>query len=179
MRWLLNLPLLLYRLGLGPLMDRVHLMVLSTWGRHSGMPRHTAIEYRAHGSKVYVVSAWGRRAQWYRNLQVQPVVRLRRGWRSYSAQATVVTDPGEALRALQLFRNTSPVIYDTVLAYLSNRESVNAHTLGEVARHFTIVRLDPSTETPGPPPIRADLVWLWALLGLLPLLWKRWADRRS
>ena len=60
-RWLLRLPLLLYRLGLGWLANSFRLMVLTTWGRKSGLPRHTAIEYRAHGSKIYVISAWGSR----------------------------------------------------------------------------------------------------------------------
>lgn len=173
MRWLLHLPVTLYRMGLGPALDSVHLMVLTTWGRKSKLPRHSALEYRAHGSKVYIVSAWGNRSQWYRNLKAQAVVRVCRGWRSYSACAVEVTDPSEALRALHLFRNTSPMIYDNLLAYLSQRDKVNSRVLNEIARDFTIVRLDPDETTPGPPPIRADLIWLWPVLALslvIPLL---------
>jgi deazaflavin-dependent oxidoreductase (nitroreductase family) len=182
MRWLLHMPVTFYRLGLGAVLDSIHLMVLTTWGRSSKLPRHSALEYRAHGSKVYIVAAWGKRSQWYRNLKAQPVVRVSRGWHSYSAEAVDVTDPHEALRALHLFRNTSPMIYDNVLAYLSQREKVNSRVLNEIARDFTIVRLDPSDTSPGPPAIKADLVWLWPLVALallIPLLGGLRAGKRS
>jgi deazaflavin-dependent oxidoreductase (nitroreductase family) len=169
-RAMLRLPIWLYRLGLGWLLERMGLMVLTTWGRKSGLPRHTAIEYRIHGSKIYVVSAWGYRPNWYRNLIEQPVVRLRLGRRSFSARASVVEDSGEALRVLYLFRKRAPVIYDAILAHLSEQESVDVRTLPDVSDRFTIVRLDPSADVVGPPTVDADLRWFWPVAGLSLLL---------
>jgi deazaflavin-dependent oxidoreductase (nitroreductase family) len=176
-RAMLRLPIWLYRLGLGWVMQQMRLMVLTTWGRKSGLPRHTAIEYRTHGSKIYVVSAWGRRPNWYSNLIEQPVVRMRMGRRTFSARATVVEDPSEALRVLYLFRKRAPVIYDAILAHLSEQDSVDVRTLPDVSDRFTIVRLDPSNEVVGPPAVDVDLRWLWPLAGVMLLaLWRlfRW-----
>ncbi len=176
--WLLRLPLLFYRLGLGWLANNFRLMVLTTWGRKSGLPRHTPIEYRVHGSKIYVISAWGSRPNWYRNLVAQPVVRVRQGRRTFSAQAQVVDDPSEALRVLYLFRKRAPAIYDVIIAHLSNRESVTPRTLADISDLFTIVRLQPAADVVGPPPLESNLRWLWlpvAALGaiVLTLLFRR------
>jgi deazaflavin-dependent oxidoreductase (nitroreductase family) len=177
-RALLRLPIWMYRLGLGRLMGLTRLMVLTTWGRKSGLPRHTAIEYRAHGSKIYVISAWGQRPNWYRNLLDQPVVRLRMGGQVLNARAQVVTDSSESLRVLYLFRKRAPFFYDALLAHLSSRESVNPRTLPEVSDLFTVVRLEPSNTVVGPPTVEPDLRWLWPVMGLLLMLW-RVTHRRS
>lgn len=159
-RWLLRLPLVFYRLGLGDLMNAVNLIVLGTRGRKSGLPRYTSIEYRRHGSKIYIVSAWGERPHWFGNLQASPEVVVQNGRRSFGAHATLVDNPGEALRVLHLFRRRAPFVYDPIIARLSARERVNALTLPEVSREITIVRLDPSPGAPSIPPLPADYAWI-------------------
>lgn len=165
-RYLVRLPIWLYRLGLGSLMNFAHIMVLTTRGRTSGAPRHTAIEYRAHGSKTYIISAWGSRPQWYQNLLKNPIVSLRQGTRSFKARARSVEDPDEALRALYLFRKTAPVIYDPVLARLSSENAINGKNLPNVSHEFTVVRLDPEESSENLPTVTDDLksFWLFALL---------------
>ncbi len=165
-RYLMRLPIWLYRLGLGDLMNIMHIMVLTTRGRTTGLPRHTAIEYRAHGSKTYLVSAWGTRPQWYQNLLINPIVSVRQGQRSLKAHARKVDDPDEALRALYLFRKTAPAIYDPVLARLSSESAINIKTLPNVSHEFTVVRLDPENSAENLPTVTDDLkpFWLFALL---------------
>jgi deazaflavin-dependent oxidoreductase (nitroreductase family) len=165
-RHLLRLPIWLYRLGLGSLMNFMHIMVLTTRGRTTGLPRHTAIEYRAHGRKIYVVSAWGVRPQWYQNLLINPIVGLRQGQRSLKARARKVDDPDEALRALYLFRKTAPAIYDSLMARLSGENAINGKTLPNVSHEFTVVRLDPEETAENLPTVTDDLktFWLFALL---------------
>lgn len=159
-RWVLRLPLLFYRLGLGDLMNGLNLMVLGTRGRKSGLPRYTSIEYRRHGSKIYVVSAWGERPQWYGNLKAEPDVVVQQGRKTFAARATAVDNPGEALRVLHLFRRRAPFVYDPIIARLSARERVNALTLPEVSREITIVRLDPQPDAPAVAPLPADYAWV-------------------
>jgi deazaflavin-dependent oxidoreductase (nitroreductase family) len=159
-RWLLRLPLVLYRLGLGEVMNRAHLMLLGTRGRKSGLPRYTPIEYRTHGSKIYVVSAWGERPQWFQNLQANPDVLIQQGGRVFGATAQRVTNSGEALRVLHLFRRRAPFVYDPLIARLSDRESVDERTLPDVTEEITIVRIDPNPGTLPMPAIPADLAWM-------------------
>lgn len=175
-RKLLRLPIWLYRTGLGGLLNRFHIMLLTTEGRKSGLPRHTAIEYRAHGSKIYVVSAWGERSDWYRNLLVNPTVSLRQGERSLSAQAHPVTDTGEALRVLNLFRKTAPAWYDALLTQLSTEQNVNRMNLPNISSEFTIVRFEPLSDHLVLPVVPTDRRWVW-LVGLSLVLFLMFVRR--
>jgi deazaflavin-dependent oxidoreductase (nitroreductase family) len=162
LRDVLRAPLLMYRLGLGHLLNALHIMVLVTRGRKSGLPRYTPIEYRRHGSKIYIVSAWGRRTNWLQNLLDNPNVTVQLGQRTQAARARLVTDPAEALRALYQFRRTAPGRYDALLSYLID-STVNSRTLPALSGQFTIARLDLTDETPPLPGVPQDLT------GLLPL----------
>ena len=71
-----------------------------------------------------------------------------------------MTNPGEALRVLRLFRNRAPFVYDPLIARLSDREQIDERTLPDIAHTITIVRLDPQPGAPPVPPIRADRGWL-------------------
>jgi deazaflavin-dependent oxidoreductase (nitroreductase family) len=156
---LVRLPLLLYRLGLGPLMSLLPLLIITTRGRKSGQPRHSVLEYRRHGTKHYVVSAWGRRTQWLQNLLAHPLVTVQKGQDRFGARASLVEDSGEALRVLYLFRKKAPIIYDAVLARLSDRETVNARNLPDISGQIVIVRLEPVASEPTPPALPSDLAW--------------------
>src|SRR5690242_12710049 len=61
-------PVLLWRLGLGRLLDR-WLMIMTTTGRKSGLPRRTAIQFFTYHGRRYVYGAHGAQADWYRNIQ--------------------------------------------------------------------------------------------------------------
>ncbi len=147
-------------------------MILGTVGRVSGLPRYTPVEYRRHGSKLYLISAWGDQPHWYRNLLTTPDVLVQQGSRSYSACAQVVTNSGEALRVVRLFRNRAPFVYDPLIARLSDSDQVDERTLPDIAQTITIVRLDPQPGAPLVPPIRADRGWmLWSgVLAVIALL---------
>lgn len=160
-RALLRLPVLLYRLGLGYFLSGIPIMILTTRGRVSGQARHTPVEFRQHGTKFYVVSAWGSRPQWFQNLRAAPDVTVQFGPRRFAARATLVEDSGEAARALYLFRKRAPLVYDTLLALLSGASSVNQRTLPDVSDAFTIVRLDRQANDPLPlAPVEPDLAWV-------------------
>ena len=106
---LLRAPLCLYKLGWGPALNWLPLLILTTRGRNSGLARHVLVEYRRHGSKYYIVSGWGADADWYRNIQQDNRVTIQRGEHIVDARAQRVDDPAEALRALYMF---SPQLLD-------------------------------------------------------------------
>ncbi|NDJ61868.1 MAG: nitroreductase family deazaflavin-dependent oxidoreductase [Chloroflexi bacterium] len=186
-RALLRSPLLLHRLGFGGLLSLAHLMILTTRGRKTGLARHTAIEFRRHGSKIYVISAWGDRPQWYRNLLVNPAVLIQQGDQCYGACAQPVTNNSEALRVLHQFRRTNPRYYDSLLGRLINRQQVDPRTLPDVSHQFTIVRFDPAPIPKDLRAVPADLTWvlpagamtgLGAVLGLTLARWGARARKR-
>ena len=140
-RLLVRLPMIFFRLGLGTLLRPARFMALTTEGRKSGLPRHTILEYRRHGSKLYAISGWGNRPHWVKNLMANPNVTIQVGQKEQSATASVVTDSAEALRALYMFHRTGRV-YEAILANMSNTDSVDLRTLKLVADEFTVIRFD-------------------------------------
>ncbi|HLC05342.1 MAG TPA: nitroreductase family deazaflavin-dependent oxidoreductase [Anaerolineales bacterium] len=89
----LRAPLLFYRLGLGGLLGK-RFLLLEHRGRRSGAIRRTVIEVidldPQRGSFV-VVSAWGTKADWYRNLLAEPAVELAVSTRHFPAVARTVS----------------------------------------------------------------------------------------
>ncbi len=70
---------------------------LTTTGRVSGRPHRIEIWFALDGTAVYLLAGGGRRADWVRNLEADPAVRVRLGGEGEErpAQARVV-EPGTA-----------------------------------------------------------------------------------
>ncbi|MFF0864048.1 nitroreductase family deazaflavin-dependent oxidoreductase [Nonomuraea sp. NPDC003560] len=93
-RRLWRLPILLYRLGLGPLLGG-RVMLLTHTGRVSGLPRRAVIEVVQRDGQGYVAaSGFGPKADWYRNVMATPRVSLQVGGHRFRATA-VPLEPGE------------------------------------------------------------------------------------
>ena len=72
-RWLMRLPIPMYRAGLGWLLGPRFVMI-EHLGRSSGEPRYAVVEIvEREGRVVRVASGFGTRAQWYRNLRANGV----------------------------------------------------------------------------------------------------------
>lgn len=84
----------LYAIGLGPLIGRI-ILLLTTTGRRSGKKRVTPLQYEMIGSDYYLGSARGVKADWVRNIQINPQVEVRVGARYFRGTAEVVTDPSK------------------------------------------------------------------------------------
>ena len=100
--WLLRFPDLLYMAKLGWLLVErfVHLTVR---GRKSGLARRVVLEVIGHDPSsggLVIASAWGRRAQWFRNLQACPRAQARVGRRKFAAEV-VPLDERAAAEALK------------------------------------------------------------------------------
>jgi len=67
-------------------------LVLTTIGRKSGLPRQTPLQYEQVGEDFYIASARGPQADWFRNLQSDPRVQVLVGGLQFPAQAEAVTD---------------------------------------------------------------------------------------
>ncbi|MBN9619856.1 MAG: nitroreductase family deazaflavin-dependent oxidoreductase, partial [Actinobacteria bacterium] len=79
-RWIVRAPIWAYRARLGALFGS-RLVLLEHRGRVSGARRYVVLEVVATPgpNTVVVASGFGARAQWYRNIQVDPHVRVTRG----------------------------------------------------------------------------------------------------
>ena len=77
--------------------------LLETTGRKSGQPRRTPIGGRLTSNEFWLVSEFGERAQYIRNIKADPRVRVRiRGrWHTGTAHLLPDDDPIARLRALR------------------------------------------------------------------------------
>jgi deazaflavin-dependent oxidoreductase (nitroreductase family) len=92
-RWFVRAPIYLYKLRLGALFGH-RMLLLEHTGRKSGARRYAVLEVVDHPSadEYVIVSGFGERSQWYRNVMVNPHVRVSVGLRrNVSALATPMT----------------------------------------------------------------------------------------
>lgn len=161
LKFIYRVPLLLHRAGLGVLLRPFNLMVLTTTGRKSGKARHVVLEYRRHGSKIYVVSGWGERPHWVKNVIADETATVQLGAKDRPVRGYVVEDPAEAVRALYMFQNSSPIA-EAILAQMSSADDFNLRTIKKVVGEFTVVRLDLLTGDVKLSGVRATHAWIGA-----------------
>jgi deazaflavin-dependent oxidoreductase (nitroreductase family) len=93
---------LAWRLGIPPPGDAL----LETTGRRTGKPRRTPVCDGLDGETFWLVAQRGHRADWVRNIQADPRVRIRvrssarPGWRAGTAHILDEDDPRERLRLI-------------------------------------------------------------------------------
>jgi len=95
---------------LNPIMRRVPLQtVLETTGRTSGLPRPTPVGGRRIGDSFWLVSEFGERSHYVRNIKANPRVRVRiRGrWHTGTAHLMPEDDTTARLRTLPRMNSTS------------------------------------------------------------------------
>jgi deazaflavin-dependent oxidoreductase (nitroreductase family) len=84
----------LYAIGLGPLVGKI-ILLLTTTGRKSGLPRVTPLQYEEINGDYYLGAARGLKADWVRNIQSNPNVELCVGAKRLHGSAEVITDPSK------------------------------------------------------------------------------------
>jgi deazaflavin-dependent oxidoreductase (nitroreductase family) len=94
--------LLAWRLGIPPPGDAL----LETTGRRTGQPRRTPVCDGLDGEIFWLVAQRGQRADWVRNIQANPRVRVKMrtrsgvDWRAGTARVLDDDDPRERLRLI-------------------------------------------------------------------------------
>jgi deazaflavin-dependent oxidoreductase (nitroreductase family) len=157
-RLLFKAPVIWWRMGLGPLLKR-RMLLLTTWGRKSRLPRHTMLSYTLHAGKAYLISGWGQRTDWYQNAIADGHTTVQLGGPAYHAFARRVVDIEEYATVIKIMLRTGgdahfkPWLRSLSIAYdlddlIAKRDRVH------------LVALD-QTDQVGPPPRTSDLVWVW------------------
>jgi deazaflavin-dependent oxidoreductase (nitroreductase family) len=92
---------LLYAVGLGPIVGRIILLLITT-GRRSGQKRITPLQYEEMNGSYYLGSARGTKADWYRNIEADGRVEVRVKNRHFRGVAETVTDPARIADFLEI-----------------------------------------------------------------------------
>lgn len=126
-RFVLRMPIYLYRIGLGFLLGDRFLMLTHT-GRKSGLSRRVVLEVAQHdfvNDRYYIASGWGEKSNWYQNILNNPNVKFQVKNHKYDGYATKVDKDGAA-----------NVLFDYATRYPSAFSILSHRILGQ--------RLEPS-----------------------------------
>ena len=101
-----------YKRGFGP--TRV-VMLLTTIGRKSGLPRATPLQYEEVDGDYYIASARGPEADWFKNISANPKVHVQVRDREFDATAVPVTDPIRIADFIELRLRRHPIMIRLIM----------------------------------------------------------------
>lgn len=132
----------LYRLGLGPLVGRL-ILLLTTTGRKSGFARITALQYEEVDGAIYLGSSRGLHADWVRNILADPHVEVRVKARRFSGLAEVVIDYVRIADFLDLRRKRHPRMVGMIMKSEGLPELPSRKEMEEYAKKLALVIVKP------------------------------------
>ena len=104
-----RLPLLLYRRGWGWLLGDTFLLLVHA-GRKTGKRYSTVamvLRYEPHTREAVICSAWGKDADWIRNIRAHPALQVQIGRQSFTPQQRFLSED-ESLAVVAEFRDRHP-----------------------------------------------------------------------
>jgi deazaflavin-dependent oxidoreductase (nitroreductase family) len=133
-RWLVRAPVWAYRARLGFLFGS-RLVMLEHTGRMSGRRRFAVLEAVGHPAPgtYLVVSGFGGRAQWFRNIQADPRVRLYAASRRPAPAVARTLTRDQAAAALAAYAAARPRAWATLKPALEKTLGAEAGDLPMVA----------------------------------------------
>ena len=135
-------PRLAYLLGLGSIAGRA-VLLLTTVGRRSGLPRVTPLLYDEIDGIIYVGSARGEKADWFRNLQANRNVEVTVGSRRFRGRADPITDPIQVAYFLERRLKLHPMLTTAVMRIEGLGATPSREQLEQYARRRTLVAIRP------------------------------------
>ena len=146
LRMAFRLPIHLYRLDLGWLLGH-RVLLLTHRGRKSGRIRQTALEVVRHdpatGESV-VVSAWGERSDWYRNIEASPAMQVRIGRERYVPEQRFLS-PEEVYDEISTYERRHPLLVRTIPRWLGFRLDGTAQARSRFADSLRMVAFRPGS----------------------------------
>jgi deazaflavin-dependent oxidoreductase (nitroreductase family) len=139
-------PRLAYSLGLGSMVGR-NILLLTTVGRKSGLPRVTPLLYDEIDGIIYVGSARGAKADWYQNLRANPNVELEIGSRHTKGRADPITDPRQVTDFLEKRLNLHPILSAVMMRVEGLGSTPSREQLESYAKRRTLVAIRPKDDT--------------------------------
>lgn len=178
-RYFNRFMLLMWRLGLGPLLNAApdvlgRYMVIVHTGRKTGMKRYTPVNYAEIDGDIYCSAGFGTISDWYRNIMADPRVELWLPKARWTGIAEDITDQEGALDKLRQVLIASAFAANAVGIY---PKTMSDEALAKETTDYRLVRVRFTglREGEGGP---GDLVWVWGVAALLALLARAAAGRR-
>jgi deazaflavin-dependent oxidoreductase (nitroreductase family) len=141
-----KIPTLIYRAGLGRLLGKRFLLLVHR-GRKSELERQVVLEvihHEANPPSAAVLSGWGTRSQWFRNIQASPPLAVCIGRERWAEPEVAVLEPDEVVEVVEEYRRNHGFLMWTLDRFFGWPWKATAEEKGELARDLTVIMFSPA-----------------------------------
>ena len=145
LRLAFKIPTLIYRVGLGRLLGRRFLLLIHR-GRKSGLARRTVLEVIKHETDpaaAAVLSGWGERSQWFRNLQAAPPIAVSIGGERWLNPQCEVLEPDQVVEAVEEYRRNHRLLMASLDRFFGWPRKASEEERRRLARDLCVVVFRP------------------------------------
>jgi deazaflavin-dependent oxidoreductase (nitroreductase family) len=143
-----KIPTLIYRVGLGRLLGRRFLLLVHR-GRKSGLERRAVLEvikYEADPPAAAVLSGWGERSQWFRNLQAAPPIAVSIGGERWLSPQREILEPDRVVKAVEEYRHNHPLLMSSLDRFFGWPRNASDEERARLARDLKVIVFRPDGE---------------------------------
>lgn len=158
----------MWRLGLGRWLNAWpevagRIMIIRHIGRRTRLPRLTPVNFTFYQGDVYCTSGFGRRSDWYHNIQDDPVVEvwLPEGW--WIGIIEDVSDRSDRMDRMRQVLFASGIVAPLFGIYPATADDDELRQQTHDYRLLRVRLVEPRTGAGGP----GDLAWLWPAATML------------
>ena len=149
LKFFFKTPLLMHKLGFGgwERLIGAQWMLITTIGRKTGKRRETMVDvmdYNEANDTYYIEAAYGTRADWYKNIQSNPIFEAQVGRRKFKARAGALTTEGAAELLVRFYRQ-KPAYTRSVMA-MAGMKFKDENELRELGKNLTLLAVKPEKE---------------------------------
>jgi deazaflavin-dependent oxidoreductase (nitroreductase family) len=132
----------LYRLGVLPLLGAgKNTMLLTTRGRKSGQLRRFPVGYFRIDGQIYLISGWGKEANWYKNILANPdEVWIQIGFHHLAVRANILEDAVEIRHVIDTLVKESPADAQRLFGWNPQSASLEDPDFSPMIEHVIFVR---------------------------------------
>ncbi|NOH03482.1 MAG: nitroreductase family deazaflavin-dependent oxidoreductase [Chloroflexi bacterium] len=146
LKFFFKIPLLLHSLGFGGWERWIgaQWMFIATTGRKTGKRREAMVDVMDYDSATdtyYIEAAYGKRADWYRNIQSNPIFEAQVGRRKFKARAGELTETDTGEMLVQFYRR-KPAYTRSVMAMVGMKFK-DEDELRVLGRGLTLLTVKP------------------------------------
>jgi deazaflavin-dependent oxidoreductase (nitroreductase family) len=150
LKFFFKVPMFMHKLGLGgwERLIGAQWMLLTTTGRKTGKHRQTLVDVMSYDKVTdtyYIEAAYGSRADWFKNIQVNPIFQAQVGRRKFDARAEILTESIAGEMLVQFFRR-NPAYTRSVMAMVGMKFK-NEEELRALGKNLTLLAVKP--QSPG------------------------------
>jgi deazaflavin-dependent oxidoreductase (nitroreductase family) len=135
-------PLTAYKLGFGPLIGKV-LLLLTTTGRKTGLARVTPVQYELIDGVYHIGAVFGTKTDWVRNIQAHPVVQVQVKNECFTGSAEVITDPDEIADFIEYRMKKRPRMIGMIMKMDGFSANPSRDELVKYCQQLALVKITP------------------------------------